>query len=53
MGRRRGSSSRGFGNVKWPFIASAPSFTLAGVVLTDRILFMSQIELFDFYTVSK
>ena len=35
------------GNVEYPFIAIAPRFWL-GVVVRDKVLFMGQIELFDF-----
>ena len=37
------------GNVEYPFIAIISSSTLA----PDRVLSMSQIELFDIYTVCK
>ena len=40
-------------SVEYSFVAIAPSFTLTGVVTPDRVLSMSQIELFDVSIVCK
>ena len=40
-------------NAEYHFIAISPKSTLAGVVATDRVLTIGQIELFDIYTERK
>ena len=41
------------GNVEYPFIANTSRFTLAQILVPDRVRSMSQIELFDHWTMLK
>ena len=40
-------------NADYSFFAITPKFTLTGLVAPERVLYVSQIELFDIYTECK